>query len=119
MQVNRELVLLYWQIGREILHRQQEEGWGAKVIDQLAQDLKMEFSGDLAHPYPSQETWPTPTPPRRLGPPLPLPGDLAHPYPSQETWPTPTPPRRLGPPLPLPGDLAHPYPSQEGMFLGR
>ena len=30
--VNRELVLLYWQIGRDILERQQRETWGAKVI---------------------------------------------------------------------------------------
>lgn len=43
LAVNQELVLLYWQIGRDILHRQQEQGWGAKVIDRLAQDLKMEF----------------------------------------------------------------------------
>jgi hypothetical protein len=28
--VNRELVFLYWQIGREILDRQQRESWGAK-----------------------------------------------------------------------------------------
>ena len=41
--VNQELILLYWQIGREILERQQEEGWGAKVIDRLAKDLKREF----------------------------------------------------------------------------
>lgn len=41
--VNRELVLLYWQIGREILERQQKEGWGTKVVDRLAQDLKREF----------------------------------------------------------------------------
>ena len=41
--VNRELVLLYWQIGREILDRQQRESWGAKVIDRLAADLKREF----------------------------------------------------------------------------
>ena len=41
--VNRELVLLYWQIGREILDRQQKESWGAKVIDRLAADLKREF----------------------------------------------------------------------------
>ena len=41
--VNQELVLLYWQIGREILERQQEEGWGAKVIERLAKDLKHEF----------------------------------------------------------------------------
>jgi len=31
--VSRELVLLYWSIGREILARQQTEGWGARVID--------------------------------------------------------------------------------------
>lgn len=33
LAVNRELVLLYWQIGREILSRQDRESWGAKVID--------------------------------------------------------------------------------------
>ncbi|MBF2027958.1 MAG: DUF1016 family protein [Oscillatoriales cyanobacterium C42_A2020_001] len=43
LAVNQELVLLYWQIGREILMRQQQEGWGAKIIDQLAKDLKREF----------------------------------------------------------------------------
>ncbi len=43
LAVNNELILLYWQIGREILIRQQQEGWGAKVIDRLAQDLKREF----------------------------------------------------------------------------
>lgn len=40
---NRELVTLYWQIGRDILERQQRQGWGAKVIDQLARDLKDAF----------------------------------------------------------------------------
>lgn len=43
LAVNQELVLLYWQIGREILARQQQQGWGSKVIDRLAQDLKREF----------------------------------------------------------------------------
>lgn len=33
LAVNRELVLLYWQIGRDILTRQQQQGWGAKVIN--------------------------------------------------------------------------------------
>ena len=42
LSVNRELIELYWQIGREILRRQEERGWGAKVIDQLARDLKEE-----------------------------------------------------------------------------
>jgi predicted nuclease of restriction endonuclease-like (RecB) superfamily len=43
LAVNRELVLLYWQIGREILTRQQRESWGAKVVDRLAADLKIAF----------------------------------------------------------------------------
>lgn len=41
--VNRELVLLYWQIGRDILARQSAQGWGAKVIDRLAHDLLVAF----------------------------------------------------------------------------
>lgn len=43
LAVNKELLFLYWQIGRDILQRQSEEGWGTKVIDRLARDLKMEF----------------------------------------------------------------------------
>ena len=43
LAVNRELVLLYWQIGRDILERQGREGWGAKVIERLAQDLRNAF----------------------------------------------------------------------------
>ncbi len=43
LAVNRELVLLYWQLGQDILKRQTREGWGAKVIDRLAQDLRSAF----------------------------------------------------------------------------
>ena len=43
LAVNRELVLLYWQIGRDVLARQAEQGWGAKVIDRLARDLRAAF----------------------------------------------------------------------------
>ncbi|OGV96851.1 MAG: hypothetical protein A2Z59_03645 [Nitrospinae bacterium RIFCSPLOWO2_02_39_17] len=43
LAVNKELILLYWDIGRQILQRQQQEGWGAKVIDRLAYDLSREF----------------------------------------------------------------------------
>jgi predicted nuclease of restriction endonuclease-like (RecB) superfamily len=43
LALNRELVLLYWQIGREILARQHQEGWGTKVIRRLARDLRREF----------------------------------------------------------------------------
>ena len=38
--VNSELVLLYWQIGKDILARQERQGWGAKVVDQLSADLR-------------------------------------------------------------------------------
>ena len=31
LAVNQELVLLYWQIGKEILYRQQQQGWGQKL----------------------------------------------------------------------------------------
>ena len=43
LSVNRELVLLYWQIGREILARQVQQGWGSKVIERLAHDLREAF----------------------------------------------------------------------------
>ena len=43
LAVNRELVLLYWQIGRDILTRQSVQGWGAKVIERLAHDLRVAF----------------------------------------------------------------------------
>ncbi|QHP66363.1 DUF1016 domain-containing protein [Bradyrhizobium sp. LCT2] len=43
LSVNRELILLYWNIGRDILARQDREGWGAKVIDRLADDLGRAF----------------------------------------------------------------------------
>lgn len=43
LAVNRELVGLYWRIGQDILERQVREGWGAKVIERLAQDLRNAF----------------------------------------------------------------------------
>lgn len=43
LAVNRELVLLYWQIGQDILARQSAQGWGAKVIERLSQDLRSAF----------------------------------------------------------------------------
>lgn len=41
--VNREMVLLYWSIGRDVLDQQRRKGWGAKVIDQISRDLLREF----------------------------------------------------------------------------
>jgi hypothetical protein len=40
LSVNQELIQLYWDIGRLIVHRQQAEGWGAGVIDRLASDVQ-------------------------------------------------------------------------------
>src|SRR5438045_1563569 len=41
--VNKELILLYWYIGKEILARQTNEGWGAGVINRLSKDLHAAF----------------------------------------------------------------------------
>ena len=43
LAANAELVLHYWEIGRDILASQKQEGWGTKVIDRLAADLQREF----------------------------------------------------------------------------
>lgn len=42
---NSAMIALYWQIGRDILERQEQQGWGAKVVDRLADDLRREFPG--------------------------------------------------------------------------
>ena len=43
LAANAELVLHYWEIGRDILANQARQGWGAKVIDRLAADLQRDF----------------------------------------------------------------------------
>ena len=43
LAANQELVLLYWEIGQAILERQDQEGWGAKVVDRLSRDLRRAF----------------------------------------------------------------------------
>lgn len=43
--VNRELVLLYWDIGRGIVEKQERAGWGDAVVERLAGDLRAEFPG--------------------------------------------------------------------------
>ena len=45
LAVSRELVLLYWSIGRDLSERFEREGWGGKIIDRLAHDLQTEFPG--------------------------------------------------------------------------
>ncbi|MDE5575553.1 MAG: PDDEXK nuclease domain-containing protein [Bacteroidales bacterium] len=44
--VNAELLALYWKIGKDILTKQKEQGWGAKVIVQLSKDLTERFPDD-------------------------------------------------------------------------
>jgi predicted nuclease of restriction endonuclease-like (RecB) superfamily len=65
--VNSELVLLYWQMGRDILARQAAQGWGAKVIDRLSDDLRSAFPEmkgfsprNLKYMRAFAEAWPEP-----------------------------------------------------------
>lgn len=41
--VNQELILLYWDIGRGIVEKQETAGWGDAVVECLAADLRAEF----------------------------------------------------------------------------
>lgn len=43
VSVNKEMILLYWEIGNEVLINQKREGWGTKIIELLSKDLKKEF----------------------------------------------------------------------------
>jgi predicted nuclease of restriction endonuclease-like (RecB) superfamily len=43
LAANAAMTLLYWDIGRVILKRQEKQGWGAKVIDRLSADLRQAF----------------------------------------------------------------------------
>ena len=43
LSVNKEMISLYWRIGNQILERQKQEGWGAKVIENISKDLRKEF----------------------------------------------------------------------------
>ncbi len=43
--VNKELISLYWEIGRVIAEKQEEFGWGENVVERLAGDLRAAFPG--------------------------------------------------------------------------
>jgi predicted nuclease of restriction endonuclease-like (RecB) superfamily len=45
LAANRELVMLYWDIGRSIVNRQRIEGWGKAIVDRLAEDIQKAFPG--------------------------------------------------------------------------
>lgn len=67
LAVNRELIQLYWQIGEDILARQRAQGWGSKVIERLALDLRKAFPEmkgfsrtNLLYMRAFAEAWPDP-----------------------------------------------------------
>jgi predicted nuclease of restriction endonuclease-like (RecB) superfamily len=41
--VNKEMIMLYWDIGKSIIEKQKEHKWGSKIVDNLSKDLKNEF----------------------------------------------------------------------------
>ena len=43
--VNKELIDLYWNIGKLIVERQQGDTWGQSVVRRLAADIQVEFPG--------------------------------------------------------------------------
>ena len=43
--VNRELISLYWEIGKSIIEKQEQEGWGKSVVETLSKDVQIEFPG--------------------------------------------------------------------------
>lgn len=49
LKVNADLLSLYWNIGSDILLKQKEQGWGAKVIERLSQDLSDRFPDDRGY----------------------------------------------------------------------
>ena len=47
LAVNREMIALYWHVGRTVVERQTKSGWGESVVERLAHDLRQAFP-DLA-----------------------------------------------------------------------
>jgi len=43
--VNKELISLYWDIGKMIVERQKKYGWGKSIVENLSKDLQLEFHG--------------------------------------------------------------------------
>jgi predicted nuclease of restriction endonuclease-like (RecB) superfamily len=43
--VNKELIRLYWDIGKAIVEKQEDQGWGKSIVENLSQDLQNEFPG--------------------------------------------------------------------------
>lgn len=67
LAVNRELLALYWQIGRDILGRQETAAWGTGILDRIASDLRAAFPSmrgfsrsNLKYMRAFAEAWPDP-----------------------------------------------------------
>jgi predicted nuclease of restriction endonuclease-like (RecB) superfamily len=65
LAVNERLIGLYWRLGREILERQKQEGWGARVVKRLSVDLREAFpnmkglsEANLRHMRAFAQAWP-------------------------------------------------------------
>jgi len=43
--VNKELIALYWDIGKMVVEKQEKYGWGNSIVENLAKDLQLEFPG--------------------------------------------------------------------------
>ena len=43
VSANQEIILLYWEFGKELYEKQEELGWGTSVVESLERDLKTEF----------------------------------------------------------------------------
>ncbi len=43
LSANKEIILLYWEIGKELFEKQENKGWGNSVVDNLEKDLAKEF----------------------------------------------------------------------------
>lgn len=41
--VNKEMIALYWEIGRRITEQQAALGWGKSVVENLSRDIQKEF----------------------------------------------------------------------------
>ena len=53
--VNKELIKLYWDIGRSIIERQEKYKWGDAVVEKLANDLKEDFKSTFG--FSVQNLW--------------------------------------------------------------
>lgn len=65
LTVNREMLLVYWELGRDLLDRQARDSWGSGVIEQVSMDLRAAFpemkgfsSSNLKYMRAFAEAWP-------------------------------------------------------------